>query len=105
MKMPDDDEPLPRGQLYARRHDRELQAEIEKADIVVGVDPVTGKRSGPYYGIAMIRRIMRRDESENLYVVTLPVDPATDDVEVACALVAVIKGAHCYDAFSKPSYD
>jgi hypothetical protein len=102
---PDDDEPLPRGQLRDRVGDPAVQAEIARADVVVGVHPVTGERSGPFYGIAALKRIIRKHEAEKLYVVALPVDPATDDVEAACALVQVVKGAHCYDAFSEPPRD
>jgi hypothetical protein len=102
---PDDDKPLPRGQLRDLVKDPALQAEIARADIVVGMHPVTGERSGPFYGIAAMKRIMRRDKAENLYVTTLPVDPATDDIEAACALVQAVKGAHCYGAVSEPPRD
>jgi hypothetical protein len=97
----DGEEPMPPGQLRARTHDPELHDAIRAADIIFGANPRTDEKSGPYYGIAQIKRIARRDASEMSRWLTLPIDPATDDVEVACALIQTIKGARCYGAFSE----
>jgi hypothetical protein len=82
-------------------HDAALHAEIRGADLIFGADPATGEKSGPYYGIAALKRIVRRNVAEELTVVTIPVDPAMDDVEVLCGIVQATKGAHCYEAFTK----
>jgi hypothetical protein len=93
---PDDDHPHQPGQLRNRMHDPDLQAEIRAADIILGADPKTGAETGPYYGVATLRRIVRRNASEKARVLMVPVDPDTDDIEVLCAMVEVVKGAHCY---------
>jgi hypothetical protein len=80
-------------------HDPDLQAQIKDAEVIFGVDPKTGDRNGPYYGIAALKRIVRRGESEGLRVLNVPVDPDTDDIEALCAMVQHLKGAHCYEAF------
>jgi hypothetical protein len=102
---PDDDESLPVGQLQARLLDPELHADIARSDVVLGVHPVTGERGSLFYGIAAVKRVIRRGKDEEWVVLELPVDPATDDVEVACVLVKDIKGAHCYRASSRPPRD
>lgn len=87
------------GALQSRIHDVELRAEIQKADLIWGVCPRTGQKTGPYYGIAKLKRIVRRNTGDNLYVVKVDVDPGTDDIEVLYAMVQHIKGACCYEAF------
>jgi hypothetical protein len=82
-------------------HDPEIQAMIKSADVIFGEDPATGVENGLYYGVAALRRIKRRQEPEQLRVVHVPIDPATDDVEALIVLVQGIKGACCYDALTK----
>jgi hypothetical protein len=96
--MIDDDDPLPPGRLRHRLHDPGLHAAIREADIVRGIHPATGRHAGLFYGIAPVRRVIRRDVAEDLALFEVPVDPDTDDVEVLCTLVKALKGAHCYGA-------
>jgi hypothetical protein len=93
--VPEDDS-LPFGKLATSLHDPVLHALVRSADVVLGVNPKTGKRSGLYYGIAALQRIVGSGIAEPLKVLKVPVDPATDDVEVLCVIVEHVKGAHCY---------
>jgi hypothetical protein len=92
--MPDED--LPRGWLQQRMLDPEVQAEVRRSDVVLGVNARTGEPAGVFYGIAALKRIMRRGETKQLRVMELPIDSDTDDIEAAIALVTTVKGAHCY---------
>ena len=84
------------GNLQTRLHDQELRKQIQEADIIFGQHPVTGIKTGPYYGIAQLQRIVRRGTAENAVILHVDVDPETDDIEVLIALVQTIKGASCY---------
>ena len=94
--FPGNDDSPPPGQLRWRIKDLWLKGEIRAADVVMGIDPGTGEENGLYYGAAALGRIVRRDTPEEVRVLKVPVDPDTDDVEVLCAMVQAVKGAHCY---------
>ncbi len=87
---------LPHGALFGRLHDKELHNEIRTAEIVRGVTAQTGADAGVFYGIARLRRIVRRQTGEAAKVLKIPIDPETDDPEVLVALVKTIKGACCH---------
>ncbi len=93
-----DEQPMPPGQLRAKMYDPDLQAGIKSADIILGCDPKSGQHDGVYYGIAQLKRIVRRGAGEAAKVLRVPVDLDTDDVDVLCAMVQILKGAHCYGA-------
>ena len=81
-----DDSPPP-GLLRSRMEDQWLQGEIRAADVVMGIDPGTGEENGLYYGVAALRRVVRRGTPEDVRILRVPVDPNTDDVtEVLCAI-------------------
>jgi hypothetical protein len=111
MMNPEDEgaDPLPHGTLFAACYDGEhpekrqaMLDAITEADIVLGRNTKTGDEV-PYYGIAQMKRVVRRNEPEVANVLKVDIDPDTDDVEVLCAFVKVAKGAHCYEAFCEPT--
>lgn len=86
----------PVGNLRARMLDPDFQNEIKNAEIIFGVHPLTKKQVGLFFGIAQIKRVVRRKVVEESLVLSVPVDPDTDDIEVLVAMVKVFKGACCY---------
>jgi hypothetical protein len=105
---PDDEPPPPHGGLFEAAYDASdpgrryaMLDAIRGADIVLGYNIKTGVQI-PYYGLAMLNRVIRRGEAEVAKIVGFPVDTDTDDVEVLGAMVKVVKGACCYSAFTDP---
>jgi hypothetical protein len=105
---PDDEPPPPHGGLFAACYDVSDPGKryamldlIRGADIVLGYNIKTGEQV-PYYGLAMLKRVIRRGEAEQAKIVGFPIDTDTDDVEVLVAMVEVVKGACCYSAFEAP---
>jgi hypothetical protein len=95
-ERPDDGESLPEGNLKVRLNDRDLRDSITEADFIMGVNPRTGESAGLFYSVAQFRRIERSDPTETAEVLSLEVDPETDDVDVLCEMVKAIKGSHCF---------
>ena len=58
--------------------------------------PGRAKRAASTMVSPQSKRVMRRGIAETVKILKVPVDPATDDVEVLCVIVEFVKGAHCY---------
>ena len=101
------DTPFPPGQLRARMDDPDLLARIEAADFIMDLDSKDGlMRTILYYGQDRFRRIPGGNMRARGQMMCIPVDPATDDVEVLCAMVESVKGSHQHGADpSFPSHE
>jgi hypothetical protein len=91
-----DDEDLPYGSLRHRIEDAEFRESIRDARIVTAGHARTGEKIGVFYGMALLKRVIRRGAAENAQWLNVPVDPDTDDLEVLAAMVKAIKGACCF---------
>ena len=76
----------------------DLKEQIREADMIFGVNIADGSES-LFYGIAMLKRIRRRDTGEQARVLRIPVNnsPEFDDLEFLAAVVTTVKGACCYE--------
>jgi hypothetical protein len=95
-ERPDDGESFREGNLKARLNDRNLRESIAEADFIMGVNPRTGESVGLFYRVAQFRRIEISEPTETAEVLSLEVDPESDDVDVLCEMVRAIKGSHCF---------
>lgn len=84
------------GRLWTILRKESFRFMVDMADVICGIHPKTGAYTGVFYGRDVMERIVETNQPELVDILDIPVDPETDDIEVACALVQVVKGAHCY---------
>jgi hypothetical protein len=72
-----------------------IGARIEEAGVIFGVDSRTGRES-LFFGKATLERIVCSGKSKQVAMISIPIDFATNDVEVLCAACLTLKGSHCY---------
>lgn len=94
---PDDGRLPHRGRLLARLADPTLRGQIKAASVVIGSDARGTGRFSIFFGLATLERHREAGRDLKASVVTVPVDFATDDVEVLYAFCVTQKGSCCYN--------
>src|SRR4051812_24953988 len=86
-----------RGQLWTLLADPALREQIAAADVVVGADALRTGKFSVFFGVATMERRVKTGKGLKARIVTVPVDFATDDVEVLSAFCVTQKGSCCYN--------
>jgi hypothetical protein len=68
---------------------------VLQADLVIGVDVMTGQEY-VVYGKAALKRISESGEGEDLGVLRVAIDDATEDLDKLCGLVMLLRGRFDY---------
>ena len=69
---------------------------IKSMDLIFGRD-VDTRNTFLLYGRKTLERLARTEQKENLNVMGILLDQDTDELEMACALIQVLKGRHDYN--------
>jgi len=97
-RQPSPDDPPPRrGRLWPRLGDPKLREEIKAATVVIGSDAHGTGKFTVFFGLATLERHAKAGKDLKALIVTVPVDFATDDVEVLYAFCMTQKGSCCYN--------
>jgi hypothetical protein len=86
-----------RSPLRQALQDPASRAKIRDADVILGVDVRTGDRS-LFYGRSALERGVETGEALSARFMIVPLDFATDELEMLVAACVILKGSCCYDA-------
>ena len=68
---------------------------VLQADVILGVDVMSGQEY-VVYGKAALRRIAETGQGEDLRILRVALDEATDDLDKLCGLVMALRGRFDY---------